>query len=85
MACLALSVKEFSSEVPHFFKYTIKKSNCVGEGAATAELSIVHAPKHEQRSLAGIPEPDRTGVSRVGARIGCEDGFVLGDFSLTCD
>lgn len=57
----------------------------MGEGAATAELSIVHVPKHEQRSLAGIPELDRTGVSRVGARIGCEDGFVLGDFSLTCD
>lgn len=37
------------------------------------------------RIPSGIPGLGRTGVSRVDMRIGCEDGFVLGDCSLTCD
>lgn len=38
---LALSVKVCSSGVPRVSKYRIKKTNCVGEEAATAELSSI--------------------------------------------
>lgn len=74
-----------SSGVPHFSKYRLKKSNCRGEGeeAATFQYKlkgIAHIPRHVHRFLAGIPGLERRGLSRVGARIGCKDGFVLGDF-----
>lgn len=82
MPWLALFVKVCSSGVPHFSKYRIKKSNCGGEEAETFQhklKGIAHVPRHEHTFLAGIPGLERRRLSRVGARIGCKDGFVLGD------
>lgn len=83
--CLVLAVKEFPSGVSHFFKIYNKEIKLRGRRSWNSWTSqhklngIARVPQHKHGSLAGIPGPGRTGVCRVGVRIGCEDGFVLGD------